>query len=70
MSKATPCSPANKRLIGYLFNQLENGEPGSETVSLDLSVTKGVFAARLNLTEHFSRILHELMISMIPMGGA
>ncbi|HRC60376.1 MAG: hypothetical protein KAX99_10715 [Azonexus sp.] len=38
-------------LIGYLFNQLENGEPGSETVSLDLSVTKGVFAARLNLTE-------------------
>ena len=40
-----------QRLFGYLFNQLENGEPGSETVSLDLSVTKGVFAARLNLIE-------------------
>jgi len=48
-------------IIGYLLNQLEHGEPGSEAVSLDLAVTKCVIASRLNLTqEHFSRILHEL----------
>lgn len=31
-----------QRLIDHLFNHLENGEPGSVAISLDLSVTKGV----------------------------
>lgn len=51
-----------QRIIGYLLNQLENGEQGSEAVCLDLAVTKSVIASRLNMTqEHFSRILHELI---------
>lgn len=50
-----------QRIISYLLDQLKNGEPGSETMSIDLSVSKGAIASRLNLTkEHFSRILHEL----------
>ena len=51
-----------QRIIGYLLNQLENGEQGSEAACVDLSVTKSVIASRLNMTqEHFSRILHELI---------
>jgi len=50
-----------QRTIRYLLGQLANAEPGSESVSFDLSVRKGAIASRLNLTqEHFSRILHEL----------
>ncbi len=50
-----------QRFIGYLLDQLENGEPGGEAASLDLSVKKCVIASRLNLTqEYFSRILREL----------
>lgn len=60
-----------QRIIGYLLNQLEHGEPGSEAVSLDLAVTKWVIASRLNLTqEHFSRILHELSaLDLIQVDG-
>ena len=60
-----------QRIISYLLNQLENGEPGSEAVPLDLSVTKGIIASRLNLTqEHFSRILHELSdLDLIQVDG-
>ncbi|QKV57548.1 MAG: winged helix-turn-helix domain-containing protein [Dechloromonas sp.] len=55
----------------YLLNQLENGGPGSETLSLNLLVTRGVIASRLNLTqEHFSRILHELSdVGLIQVNG-
>ena len=60
-----------QRIIGYLLNQLDNDEPGSEAVSFDLSVTKAVIASRLNLTqEHFSRILHELSdLDLIQVDG-
>jgi len=48
-----------------------NSEQGSKIVSLDLSVTKGVIASRLNLTqENFSRILHELSdLDLIQVDG-
>ena len=60
-----------QRIISYLLEQLESGEPGSEAVSIDLSVSKGAIASRLNLTqEHFSRILHELSdLDLIQVDG-
>lgn len=60
-----------QRIIGYLLNQLENGEPGGAALSIDLAVTKCVIASRLNLTqEHFSRILHELSaLDLIQVDG-
>jgi len=51
-----------QRVIGYLLNQLESCDQGTEATCLDLAVTKSVIASRLNMTqEHFSRILHELI---------
>lgn len=50
-----------QRIIGYLMHELQEGGYGNQNVLLELPVTKGVIASRLNLTqEHFSRILHEL----------
>lgn len=50
-----------QRVIGYLVGELPDNQLAARDVVLDLQVSKGVIASRLNLTqEHFSRILHEL----------
>jgi len=50
-----------QRIIGYLMHEIPEAEHGRDDVLIELPVTKGVIASRLNLTqEHFSRILHEL----------
>lgn len=50
-----------QRVIGYLMHALPESQLSAENVVIELPVTKGVIASRLNLTqEHFSRILHEL----------
>lgn len=50
-----------QRVIGYLMHALPDSQLSAENVVIELPVTKGVIASRLNLTqEHFSRILHEL----------
>ncbi|MCL2635705.1 MAG: Crp/Fnr family transcriptional regulator [Betaproteobacteria bacterium] len=50
-----------ERIIGYLLHEIPEAEQGRDNVMIELTVTKGVIASRLNLTqEHFSRILHEL----------
>lgn len=50
-----------QRVIGYLLRELSDEQMNATDVLLELPVTKGVIASRLNLTqEHFSRILHEL----------
>lgn len=50
-----------QRVIGYLMHALLDSQLSAENVVIELPVTKGVIASRLNLTqEHFSRILHEL----------
>lgn len=50
-----------QRIIGYLLQELPDRDVDGGNVAIQLSVSKGVIASRLNLTqEHFSRILHEL----------
>ncbi|MBS1157743.1 MAG: transcriptional regulator, Crp/Fnr family [Proteobacteria bacterium] len=50
-----------QRIIGYLLQELPDRDVDGSNVAIQLSVSKGVIASRLNLTqEHFSRILHEL----------
>lgn len=50
-----------ERIIAYLLREITERQLESNDVIIELSVTKGVIASRLNLTqEHFSRILHEL----------
>ncbi len=50
-----------QRIIGYLMHELQDSQLHDENVVLELQISKGVIASRLNLTqEHFSRILHEL----------
>ncbi len=52
---------AKQRIIGYLIRELHESQLNATDVVLELPVTKGVIASRLNLTqEHFSRILHDL----------
>lgn len=60
-----------QRIIGYLMHELQEGGHGNENVVLELPLTKGVIASRLNLTqEHFSRILHELTdLGLIQVDG-
>lgn len=60
-----------QRIIGYLLLEIPEGGPANDTVDIELPVTKGVIASRLNLTqEHFSRILHELVdLGLIEMEG-
>jgi CRP-like cAMP-binding protein len=51
-----------QRVIGYLLR--DEGDLGSNapTMTVNLPVSKGILASRLNLTpEHFSRILHDLV---------
>lgn len=51
-----------QRIIGYLLREIPEGEQGNQSVVINLSISKGIIASRLNLTkEHFSRILHELI---------
>lgn len=50
-----------QRIIGYLIGELDERHLTASDVVLELPISKGVIASRLNLTqEHFSRILHEL----------
>ena len=50
-----------RRVIGYLMQQLDPGQFEADDVTIELSTIKGVIASRINLThEHFSRILHTL----------
>lgn len=50
-----------QRIIGYLIGELDEKHLTASDVVLELPISKGVIASRLNLTqEHFSRILHEL----------
>lgn len=60
-----------ERIIGYLLHEIPESEQGRDKVVIELTVTKGVIASRLNLTqEHFSRILHELSdLGLIQVDG-
>ncbi|HEX6735504.1 MAG TPA: Crp/Fnr family transcriptional regulator [Azonexus sp.] len=50
-----------QRIIGYLMHEIPESEHAGGEALIELPLTKGVIASRLNLTqEHFSRILHEL----------
>jgi CRP-like cAMP-binding protein len=51
-----------QRIIGYLLREVPECEQGNKSVVINLNISKGIIASRLNLTkEHFSRILHELI---------
>lgn len=60
-----------QRIIDYLMHELQESQLHDENVLLELQVSKGVIASRLNLTqEHFSRILHELSdLGLIKVDG-
>ena len=50
-----------ERVIGFLLRDCDNTEGEDGSLEIQLPVSKGVIASRLNITqEHFSRILHEL----------
>ena len=50
-----------RRVIGYLMQQLDASQFEADDVTIELPTIKGVIASRINLThEHFSRILHAL----------
>jgi CRP-like cAMP-binding protein len=51
-----------QRIMNYLLDEIPQAGQDKASVVIELPVTKGVIASRLNLTqEHFSRILHELV---------
>ncbi len=60
-----------QRIIGYLLHEIPEADQDKTRVVIELPVTKGVIASRLNLTqEHFSRILHELSdLGLIEVDG-
>jgi len=60
-----------QRIIGYLLHEIPESEQLRNAAVVELTVTKGVIASRLNLTqEHFSRILHELsVLGLIQVDG-
>lgn len=50
-----------ERVIGFLLRDCNSAEGDDGALEIQLPVSKGVIASRLNITqEHFSRILHEL----------
>lgn len=57
-------SSGAQRVIGYLLREEESAGRTGPSVTVTLTVGKGILASRLNLTpEHFSRILHDLSVS-------
>ncbi|MCE1239394.1 MAG: Crp/Fnr family transcriptional regulator [Azonexaceae bacterium] len=60
--EANSLHSGKERIVSYLLRDLPPEQTGAARVQLE--TTKGVVASRLNLTqEHFSRILHELVVA-------